>query len=309
MKELKKVTILEGLLTNDREIKAYSEKLLSEKFGLSEAGLIAEAYRKGYELPDVLAGPECSELWKNVRSPFFMSVPSIMDFYYNGPKSLSGNIKEQLILSHQNYIYYIMKHYFSSYMPLYTEDLYNCGVVGVLKAMHSYNGENAFSTYSKYFIIHEMFDFIYYLQGIPSYYYARLQKKIRNAIDDGLEPDVSEIVRRTGIKRDIVIRELRSMRAADFVYMDESPAFRDKIEDERENIEEEVENKVMLSALRKAIECLDEEEKEILLMYFGKNYSLMRIARETGICYSRVKKLYKNILDKLKTLFLDADAE
>lgn len=303
MGELKTVTIVEGLLTDDHEISEYSKRIFSERFGLSAVSLVIEAYRKGDGLPGILIGLGCSELWKHPRSPFFMSVPSIMDFYYNGPESLSGNLKGQLILSHRNYIYYIMKHYFFPYMPLYSEDLYSCGVVGLLKAMHDYNGQSAFTTYSKFFIIHEMADFTYFLQGNPSCYYAKIQKQIRNAIEDGCEPDVNEIVYRTGIKRDIVVRELGAMRASEFVCLDEYPTLRDTIIDERESIEETVENRVILSILRKAIQCLDEEERELLVMRFGKNYSLARIAREKGICYSRARKQYNDTLDKLRHEF------
>lgn len=302
MNNLKNATVVEGVLVNNYAIRLYSKKIVAERFGSEMPEMIVKAWKNKEDLPCLLQNDlECQEAWNTKEDSLFMSVPAIMDFYRNGPSGMLDQIKEQMILAHKGYIYYIMNHYFFSFRS-YEEDLYDCGVIGLIKALKDYNWKNAFTTYSKMFVIHEMAAFTYYLQGNPSCYYAQIQRRIKDVIGSDLDIQIpiNEISEKTGIKADIVSRELMVMRATEFVWIDASPSLVNAIEDKRENIDAEVEKKLEMEILKNAILKLNENERELILMYFFKNYSFGRIAREKGIYYNLVRKQYNEVLDKLK---------
>ncbi len=302
MENLRNASLVEGLLTDDYELRVYSGTVLAKRFGNEVLEMIAAAWKGEGDFPHAFYNDKgCREALGRADHEF-LSVSAIMDFYRNGPDKLHACVKRQMVLSHRDYIFYLMNHYYPSFVRSYADDLYDCGVIGLLAAMEGYNGQNAFTTYSKFYIIHEMASFTYYLQGNPSCYYAKIQKQIRDVIGNDIDTDISikEISRKTGIREDIVVRELRMMHTTEFVRIDEFPALVEGIVDERVNIEKTVEDRLLYGMLKQAVTKLEREDKELLMLYFWRNYSFGRIAREKGVCYSRVKKRYMQILDALR---------
>lgn len=100
----------------------------------------------------------------------------ICKMYHSNDLSQQKKAIEVAITKYEKYIYFIMTRYFPTYAEKYKEDLFQCGVEGLIKSMKHYDASYSLSTYSKNYIIHEMKNFEYFLLNIPSAYYARLQK-------------------------------------------------------------------------------------------------------------------------------------
>lgn len=88
--------------------------------------------------------------------------------YQSGDPCLVQQAKQLAVQSSKSHVLHIMKANFSCFVPEHKEDLYQCGMVGVLKALVHYNGTRPFHAYSKNYVIHEMSEYTYYLRNIPS---------------------------------------------------------------------------------------------------------------------------------------------
>lgn len=137
---------------------------------------------------------------------------------------LSEYGKTLLIQKTEKYIWKIVHRRYRNFEINYGEDLFQCGVVGVLTAIRTYNYKYSFITYSKPFIIHEMSAFIYIVMNVPSAYYARIQLKIENAyqqLEAQNEPTTAEnISKLSGINKKIVKRELSVMNSFPILSLD-----------------------------------------------------------------------------------------
>lgn len=69
------------------------------------------------------------------------------------------------------------------------------------------------------------------------------------------------------------------------------------------SVEEEVCNAEMLETLAKALETLDERERDIIIRRFYSNKTLKDIAEQMGISYAYVKILQNNAFAKIKKFF------
>ena len=131
--------------------------------------------------------------------------------YQSGDPCLVQQAKQLAVQSSKSHVLHIMKANFSCFVPEHKEDLYQCGMVGVLKALVHYNGTRPFHAYSKNYVIHEMSEYTYYLRNIPSAYFARLERKISSTADtlkaNGCLLCAEAIAMSSGINIEIVQRE------------------------------------------------------------------------------------------------------
>ena len=144
--------------------------------------------------------------------------------YQSGDPCLVQQAKQLAVQSSKSHVLHIMKANFSCFIPEHKEDLYQCGMVGVLKALVHYNGTRPFHAYSKNYVIHEMSEYTYYLRNIPSAYFARLERKISSTADtlkaNGCLLCAEAIAMSSGINIEIVQRELAVMARKQLVYLD-----------------------------------------------------------------------------------------
>lgn len=66
------------------------------------------------------------------------------------------------------------------------------------------------------------------------------------------------------------------------------------------SVEEEICSGEMLEALAKALETLDDRERDIIVLRYYSGRTLKEIAEKKGISYAYVKVLQKKALDKMK---------
>lgn len=215
---------------------------------------------------------------------------------YNSKDSfLSMKARELTVRYHSRYLYYIMGKYFSGYEKEYSEDLYQCGVVGLLKSLTNYDGHYAISTYSRLYIIHEMTGFIYYLRNIPSPHYARIQNKIKAAETflecSGAEVTDERISKEIGISLKSVKKERQIMKMNAPVSLDATPLeMLEKIFGIENTVEKIVLTELDTEYLKTVVSELPGKQQVIFCMKIYEEYSFGEIANILG---TEKKKVYK----------------
>ena len=72
--------------------------------------------------------------------------------------------------------------------------------------------------------------------------------------------------------------------------------------DESIDVEKQVEDKMMISLLYKAIKLLPEEDKKLLRLHFFQNLSENKLAEMYGISQQAINKRLRKIYDKIKII-------
>ena len=215
--------------------------------------------------------------------------------YHSNDSFLSMKARELTVRYHSRYLYYIIGKYFSGYEKEYSEDLYQCGVVGLLKSLPNYDGRYAISTYSRLYIIHEMTGFIYYLRNIPSPHYARIQNKIK-AAETFLECSGSEVTdesisKEIGISLKSVKKERQIMKMNVPISLDATPMeILEKIWGIENTVEKIVLTEIEMEYLKTVVSELPGKQQVIFCMKIYEEYSFGEIANILG---TEKKKVYK----------------
>lgn len=98
--------------------------------------------------------------------------------------------------------------------------MFQCGVIGIRKSLEHYDGSVSLTTYSHFYMIHEISCFTYFIRNIPSAHYARLQRKILDTIQEEDILTDESIAERIGICMENVQKERQIMERLRLVYLD-----------------------------------------------------------------------------------------
>lgn len=278
MKKLKTATLNECLAAGDWELSAFARRQLGD----ADMPMSKPAGEKGGK-------PR-------------MSSAAIMDLYRSGDALLAEKAREQAVYAYSAYVRSIISRSFPTFEKAYGEDLYECGIIGLLKALDGYREGFAFTTYSRRYILHEMAAFTYNIQGNPNAYCAKIQKSVKNAVmaleADGCEITPEQVSRMTGIHPDIARREMAVLRRLEFVYLDEFEhqelfGVADPAEDAA------VENATFEAAI-KLIRGFSPEDRELLRLRIGEELSFSQISRMSGMDPRKVKQRYDCLIRRLR---------
>ncbi len=228
-------------------------------------------------------------------------MPSILEYYQSGDEHLVDIAKERVITFYGRYVWKLILTDYPSFVEKYGDDLFQQGVVGLLEALKTYDGTHAFTTCSKPLIKHEVSAYVSSLTGNGTLYYAKNQKKVKEAMSwleqKGVEVTVEHISQLTGLSRKVVARELSALERTNFVYMDgleSTDALRPA--EPQKPVDKIVEEKILREKLAEGIRQLDEDKKLFLAQYFSKEplQEKGKLSR-----YMRRKK-FDEICDELK---------
>ena len=101
---------------------------------------------------------------------------------YEIGKMMMNNAKEQMIDKLQQFIYYVIERRFNTFKK-YSKDLFQEGVIGILKGIDSYNPQKGKpTTYFYIYILHEMTEFINENINKTTSHYAANIVKVKKAI-------------------------------------------------------------------------------------------------------------------------------
>ena len=278
MQKKEKQMLLSCVYGDDKDLAKYAEKKLSEN-GIS--------VRKKKEAKNRIKDYVIFELY-NSSDPFLiMKAKELTVKYYN------------------RFLYYIMEKQFSDYIAKYSEDLYQCGVVGLLKSLIHYDGTFAITTYSHLYIVHEMTGFIYYLQNIPSPHYAKIQRKIISAEKyltwNGFPATDEAIAKKTGLSMKSVIKgrtliQMNNAKPIDLYSQD----YLDTLLNTDNIIENTAFNNMDYEFLFSIIMELPCDQYRILYLKLFEEYTFEEIAKTMKWKSGKVSKSYYNGIEYLK---------
>lgn len=190
------------------------------------------------------------------------------------------------------------------------DDLFQVGCIGLIKAVDNFNTELdvKFSTYAVPMIIGEIRRYlrdnnsIRISRSVRDMAYRALQAREEIMREKEGEPDVEEIARRLGEKKETVVHALEAIvepiSLYEPIYSDNGDSIyvMDQLSDSNSSEELWLENIVIRDAMQK----LSERERSIINMRYYKNKTQMEIADEIGISQAQVSRLEKGALEHMK---------
>lgn len=217
------------------------------------------------------------------------------------------NKYEEIIKVNSGLIYMIINKYFKGYDK---EDLYQVGVIGVIKAYNNYKNDHntKFSTYAFKYIYGEMYSYINNIKSIKvSNEYVTLYKKIRtasNILSQKLmkEPSVNELAMFLEIDPFIIENVIKAMNKVDslekIVSSDgKNLTLLDTIRDNRDyyNID------YML--LNEEINKLESPYKELIYLRYFEDKTQSEVAGILGMNQVEVSRGERKTLKKIKNIY------
>ena len=190
------------------------------------------------------------------------------------------------------------------------DDLFQVGCIGLMKAIDNFDiSLNVrFSTYGVPMIIGEIRRYlrdnsaIRVSRSMRDTAYRVLQAKEKLISQTQREPDVDELAKALGIKREDVVFAMDAISDPvslyEPIYTDggESICVMDQISDAKNTDESWIEQ----IALTDAMSSLSDREKRILAMRFYDGKTQMEVAAEVGISQAQVSRLEKNAILQIK---------
>ena len=207
---------------------------------------------------------------------------------------------EEVIIENKNLILKLASKY-SRYYSI--EDLYQVGIIGIIKAYDHYNKESnsKFSTYAYKYILGEMIDYIRKDRNIiVSEEYFKIYKKyleVRRLLETKLNREVTlkEISDFIGISEEEIVRILEYVSFTKSIDKEISYEY---YVDERENID----TKIYLETL---LDSLDNFDRNLIDYRYYQGYTQLETADMLGVTQVKVSRQEKLILQKIKNSILE----
>ena len=190
------------------------------------------------------------------------------------------------------------------------DDLFQVGCIGLIKAIDAFDLTQGvqFSTYGVPMIAGELRRFlrdhsaVRVSRSMRDTAYRVMQAREKLTAATGREPDVEEIAKELGVKREDVVFAMDAIcdpvSLYEPVYNDtgENMCVMDQIGDTRNTDEQWLEK----LALGEAVSRLSDREKRILAMRFCDGRTQMEVAKEIGISQAQVSRLEKTAVSQIK---------
>jgi RNA polymerase sporulation-specific sigma factor len=207
---------------------------------------------------------------------------------------------EEVIIENKNLILKLASKY-SRYYSI--EDLYQVGIIGIIKAYDHYNKESnsKFSTYAYKYILGEMIDYIRKDRNIiVSEEYFKIYKKyleVRRLLETKLNREVTlkEISDFIGISEEEIVRILEYVSFTKSIDKEISYEY---YVDERENID----TKIYLETL---LDSLDNFDRNLIDYRYYQGYTQLETADMLGVTQVKVSRQEKLILQRIKNSILE----
>lgn len=232
-------------------------------------------------------------------------------------KTKQPAIKEKIVNAYSPLVKYIVGRInFPSTAILAKEDLYQCGIIGLLGALERYQPDSkaAFKTFAYKRIHGEVIDAIRRagLVGRDKYDQIKAIEKATSALTGrlGREPIPDEICHELGISEDEYYERMNAslmnyMLSLDTKINDDNGDFIyrvDLVEDNTQlNPEETVNENNLKKLIKDTIPSLPERERLILALYFYEELTLYDIGQVLGLTESRVSQILNKTLVDIKT--------
>ena len=226
---------------------------------------------KGYR---VGATADTAQITRDEEPVVRIPMEKVYEMYHSGDPALKAKATEIAYRQYTKYIYSLARQYYGSFMKMHGEDFFSAGTIGLLEGLESFDpAKGAFTTCCKPLILSEMSALAANVSNAGTQHYSNIHKKVNRAIDDlrknGIEPTVTQIAYRTGLKREAVASALEVINRINFVYMDDG-SINNYVSDSYEDPERIMIEKERSEELHRAMEeDLDDELRVVVQMKFG----------------------------------------
>lgn len=230
--------------------------------------------------------------------------------YRSDDPAVSAKALEEILEDHKKFITHIINKHFSSYKNQWFEDLYSCGVIGLIESLPKYDPDKSMpTTHFGRYIIHEIYDFIAkFVQQTTTHYaskLAQINRAIAELEREGIEnPTIVDIAMKSGIKPEIVMKALSIQTAAQSKSIESEEYISNLMSDSREQPDEIVEQQEGIEIMYRAIQNLPYKMREVVLRRNGLcGYEMQSnevISRETGIPLNQIRRVYAKALKMLR---------
>ena len=191
-----------------------------------------------------------------------------------------------------------------------SEDLYQIGVIGLIKAANNFNLEygTQFSTYAVHLIRGEIRKFfrddgiIKVSRTLRSIYIKAKEARDEYIAKQGTEPSVSEISLIIGESYEDVLNAFEACRNPDYLYdyvdssSDNSHVKQDVVKVEDKGLEATID----MIDLKNALSNLSKENRQLIVLRYFKNMTQTNVAKIMGISQVQVSRLEHKIIQNLK---------
>lgn len=186
------------------------------------------------------------------------------------------------------------------------EDLYQCGIEGLLKAIGRYNPElGKFTTHSIRYIKHEISSQINFLNQ-DTLYYGEKRKRIKNAAKslemEGKESSDAAIAEKTGLTVKSVKKEREREKRMNLVYLDGTEDGCENLLPTVSSAEDYALREAEKNDICRVKEELSEELRKVWDMRYVESMSRSKTAETLNISEHYVKKHEDSIKEKMEAL-------
>lgn len=310
-------TILE--LENDRDL---SEEALAQKKKIESLDpvKIMALYRQGKDIinstNDTMRSIYNLSEKAKVPEKYFnipndkMSADELKDLkeYRQQGKNICQQANTQMVDKLEMFIYAIINKRFTTFKK-YTKDLFQEGVIGILKGIDGYDPTRSKpTTYFYIYILHEQNEFLNNLVNRTTSHYATSIVKIKKILNefekDGRVTTVKDIAQETGIPAETVAQALNIMKNSNLVHYENDDFLDSQMSERYHSPEEQYLEKESVILLNKAIDTLLPDEANVIRLKFGLTglapMSYKNIAETLNLQIDRVKKYNASGIRKLR---------
>lgn len=227
---------------------------------------------------------------------------------YKEGMTIMKNSKEKMIEKLDMFVYYIIGRNFSTFKK-FTKDLYQEGILGILKGFDAYNPEKSKpTTYFYIYIVHEMTEFVNLNVNKTTSHYAANIVKVKKAINHfekaGRDWTIKDIAQETGISAETITQALNIMESSNEMHYETTDYLDAQISKRNPSPEEEYIKNEISQMLQDSIDTLDTNEANVIRLKYGLSgeepMSYKNIAARLGIQIDKIKKYHSAGIRKLR---------
>lgn len=254
------------------------------------------------KLPNIILRPEIIKD-EELKEDYLQAIKA-----YNAGMQLTLDAKEEMIIKLDMFIYSMIVSRFTTFKK-FTKDLYQEGVLGILKGIDSYDVKKGKpTTYFYIYILHEMTEYINSNINKTTSHYSANIVKVKKAVNrfehEGREWTIQDIAQETGISAETIMQSLKIMESSKEVHYDTVDYLDSKVNQNHKSPEEEYIKNETAEILHKAVISLPQEEADVISLKFGltglEPMSYKNIAENLNIQIDKVRKYSTAGLRKLR---------
>ncbi len=214
---------------------------------------------------------------------------------------------EELVKRNSPLVTSLIKKY--SYLKENTEDLFQIGVIGLIKAVNNFDFSygTQFSTYAVYLINGELKrhfrddGIIKVSRSLKSIYLASKNEREKFVKLNGCEPSVNELAKLTGYSPGEISEAYEACRMPDYLSQyiagdEDGKSLSEYIPDEKSDIDDTIDR----IALKYAVSNLPPKERQLITLRFFSGLTQSKVAEIMGMSQVSVSRLEKKIISSLR---------